>query len=67
MSNGGVVVYPTLADEKGSYVAQHEHTFVITEKEGVIVTTQPPFDYEKPKSLEKQNEDETTADDSLSA
>ncbi|MHA1941094.1 MAG: type II methionyl aminopeptidase, partial [Candidatus Hodarchaeales archaeon] len=58
MSNGGVVVYPTLADEKGSYVAQHEHTFVITEKEGVIVTTQPPFDYEKPKSLEKQNEDE---------
>ena len=64
MNKGGVVVYPTLADEKGSYVAQHEHTFVITEKEGVIVTTKPPFDYEKPESLEEQNEDEEKINDS---
>ncbi len=51
LSNGGVIVYPTLADEKGSYVAQYEHTFVLTEDEGVIITTKPPFKYEIPESL----------------
>ena len=54
MNAGGVIAYPPLADEKGSYVAQYEHTFIITEKEEVIVTTQPPFDFEQPESLQKK-------------
>lgn len=59
---GGALAYPPLADEKGSYVAQYEHTFVITENDGVIVTTQPPFDFEIPDSLsenlQKSSEEE---------
>jgi len=55
LSGGGAVVYPTLADDKGSFVAQYENTFILTEKDGVIVTTQPPFDYEVPETL--QNKD----------
>ncbi len=58
MNAGGIVAYPPLADEKGSYVAQYEHTFIITEKDGVIVTTQPPFDFELPESLQKKVDDE---------
>ncbi|UCE12958.1 MAG: type II methionyl aminopeptidase [Candidatus Heimdallarchaeota archaeon] len=58
-NGGGVVPYPALADEKGSYVAQYEHTFIITENEGVIVTTQPPFDFEVPESLQEKPDDNT--------
>ena len=54
----GVIVYPTLADEKGSYVAQHEHTFVITENDGVVITTKPPFNFEIPESLSENGKDE---------
>jgi methionyl aminopeptidase len=58
MNVGGAIAYPPLADEKGSYVAQHENTFFLTKDEGVIVTTQPPFDFEIPESLqEKETED----------
>ncbi|MHA2226631.1 MAG: type II methionyl aminopeptidase [Candidatus Hodarchaeales archaeon] len=56
MNGGGAVVYPPLADEKGSFVAQHENTFIITEKEGVIITTRPPFDFEIPESLQEKSE-----------
>jgi methionyl aminopeptidase len=51
MQGGGVIAYPPLADEKGSYVAQYENTFIITEDKGIIITTQPPFDFEMPESL----------------
>jgi hypothetical protein len=65
MNKGGVVVYPTLADDKGSYVAQYEHTFLITEDDGVIITTKPPFKFEKPESLEeKSSEEEPTSSES---
>ncbi len=59
LTGGGAVAYPPLADEKGSYVAQHENTFIITEEGEVIVSTQPPFDFEIPESLvgKKSNED----------
>ncbi len=53
LSGGGVLAYPPLADEKGSYVAQYEHTFIITENDGTIITTQPPFDFEMPDSLQE--------------
>jgi methionyl aminopeptidase len=56
LSKGGAVVYPTLADDKGSFIAQHEHTFVITENDGVIITTKPPFEYEMPESLQEKEE-----------
>ena len=56
LSQGGAVVYPTLADDKGSFIAQHEHTFVITESEGVIITTKPPFKYDIPESLQEKKE-----------
>ncbi|MHA2245361.1 MAG: type II methionyl aminopeptidase [Candidatus Hodarchaeales archaeon] len=56
LNGGGVVAYPPLADEKGSYVAQYEDTFVITENDGIIVTTQPPFDFEMPDSLQKNSD-----------
>ncbi|MHA2111934.1 MAG: hypothetical protein ACW98W_10660 [Candidatus Hodarchaeales archaeon] len=56
LNQGGAVVYPTLADDKGSFIAQHEHTFVITESEGVIITTKPPFKYEIPESLQEKKE-----------
>lgn len=56
MNGGGIVAYPPLADEKGSFVAQYEHTFIITEDSGVIVTTQPPFDFEVPDSLQEKLE-----------
>ena len=58
MSRGGAVVYPTLADEKESYIAQYEHTFIITENDGVIITTKPPFKFDKPESLEEKSTDE---------
>jgi len=64
LTNGGAIVYPTLADEKGSFVAQHEHTFVITENEGVIVTTKPPFKYDIPESI-TDNDSETNSKSSL--
>ena len=57
MLAGGVVAYPPLADEKGSYVAQHENTFILPKDEGVIVTTQPPFDFEIPESLQEKEID----------
>ena len=57
LNGGGVIAYPPLADEKGSYVAQYEHTFIITEGDGVIITTQPPFDYELPESFEEKKMD----------
>jgi methionyl aminopeptidase len=60
LNNGGVIVYPTLADEKGSYVAQHEHTFVITENDGVIITTKPPFKFEVPESLSENGADKNS-------
>ncbi len=60
MNNGGVIAYPPLADEKGSFVAQHENTFIITESDGVMITTQPPFEFEIPESLkEKESESES--------
>lgn len=62
LNNGGAIAYPPLADEKGSFVAQHENTFIITEKDGVIITTQPPFEYEIPESLEEKN-NETEPDE----
>ena len=58
MSKGGVVVYPTLADEKGSFVAQYEDTFIITETEGVIITTKPPFEFEEPETLKEESSEE---------
>ena len=54
LNGGGIIAYPPLADEKGSYVAQYEHTFIITENDGVIITTQPPFDFEMPDSLQEK-------------
>lgn len=65
LSNGGAIVYPTLADEKGSYVAQYEHTFVITENDGVIITTKPPFKFEIPESLSENGSEKksTTSDE----
>lgn len=62
MNNAGVVAYPPLADEKGSYVAQYENTFIITENEGVIVTTQPPFEFEMPESLQEKISDDNEQD-----
>ncbi|MFW9856493.1 MAG: type II methionyl aminopeptidase [Candidatus Thorarchaeota archaeon] len=62
LSAGGALAYPPLADEKGSYVAQYEHTFVITENDGVIITTQPPFDFEIPESL-NENTQETSEEE----
>ncbi len=57
LNGGGAIAYPPLADEKGSYVAQHEHTFIITEEKGVIVTTKPPFEFTVPENLgSKSNE-----------
>ena len=56
LNGGGVVAYPPLADEKGSYVAQYEDTFIITENDGIIVTTQPPFDFEMPDNLQKNSD-----------
>ncbi len=56
LNGGGVVAFPPLADEKGCFIAQHEHTFVITENEGVIVTTQPPFEFELPESLQEKSD-----------
>ncbi len=56
LNGGGVVAYPPLSDEKASYVAQHEDTFIITENDGIIVTTQPPFDFEMPDSLQKNSD-----------
>jgi len=56
LNGGGVLAYPPLADEKGSYVAQHEHTFIITKNDGVIITTQPPFDFEIPESLQEKSD-----------
>jgi len=56
LNGGGIITYPPLADEKGSYVAQHENTFVITENNGVIITTQPPFDFEIPDTLKEKAE-----------
>ncbi len=56
LNGGGVIVYPPLADEKGSYVAQYEHTFIITKDEGIIITTQPPFDFEMPDSLQEKSD-----------
>ncbi|MFX0050043.1 MAG: type II methionyl aminopeptidase [Candidatus Hermodarchaeota archaeon] len=58
LNGGGIVAYPPLADEKGSYVAQHENTFIITENDGIIVTTQPPFQFEMPDSLKEKIETE---------
>ena len=58
MLAGGVVAYPSLADEKGSYVAQHENTFILTKTDGVIVTTQPPFEFEIPESLQEKKTDD---------
>ena len=58
LNAGGAVAYPPLADEKGSYVAKYENTFIITEDEGVIVTTQPPFEFEIPESLQEKNEND---------
>lgn len=59
MLAGGVVAYPPLADEKGSYVAQHENTFILTKADGVIVTTQPPFKFEIPESLQEKKTGDT--------
>lgn len=61
MNGGGVLPYPPLADDKGSYVAQYENTFILTEENGVIITTQPPFDFEIPESLKEQVEDENNS------
>ncbi len=54
LNGGGILAYPPLADEKGSFVAQYEHTFIITENDGTIITTQPPFDFEMPDSLQEK-------------
>ncbi len=57
LNGGGAIAYPPLADEKGSYVAQHEHTFIITEEKGIIITTKPPFDFNIPESLASKSDE----------
>ncbi|MFX0113489.1 MAG: type II methionyl aminopeptidase [Candidatus Hodarchaeota archaeon] len=42
---GALHAYHVLADSKGSFVAQHENTLIVTE-EGCEITTLPPWNFE---------------------
>lgn len=53
----GLIEFPVLADIKEAYVSQYQNTFMLSEEQGYIVTTLPPFDFEKPESI-KQREEE---------
>lgn len=44
MKAGILHAYNVLADTRGSYVAQYEDT-ILVQKDGAIITTQPPFDF----------------------